>query len=170
MCDTCQLPIEGKSISALGKNYHPDHFVCGICQKPITESPFHQKDGKPLCYKDFAATCPQCAQCEQPITDKVITALGKQWHEDHFLCDMCKIALGAAEFHEREGKAVCQECFRCKVADKCKACGEPIEASATIALDAKWHPDCFKCTTCGKVILSAQFKVNQQGFPLCDAC
>ncbi|XP_017777654.1 PREDICTED: transforming growth factor beta-1-induced transcript 1 protein-like [Nicrophorus vespilloides] len=169
-CDTCKLPIVGKSINALGKTYHPDHFVCGKCNKPITESPFHQRDGKPLCDADFTESCPKCAACNKPITDKIVTAMDKQWHENHFVCALCNGALLGQEFHQKEGKPICQICYRGKVADKCNGCGEPIETCATIALNAKWHPDCFKCKTCGKAISTTKFKVDSKGFPMCESC
>lgn len=146
ICDTCNQPIEGKSVSALGKNYHPEHFVCNICKKPITNSTFHEIDGKPVCDADFEATCPICATCSKPILKNSLIAMEKYYHPEHFVCSLCKTQITSKEYHNRDGAPVCNACFLEKVADKCKGCGEPIPTRATVALNAKWHPECFKCS------------------------
>jgi hypothetical protein len=31
-----------------------------------------------------------CGACRRPIEDRVVNALGKQWHVDHFVCAKCE--------------------------------------------------------------------------------
>ena len=33
---------------------------------------------------------PICGACRRPIEDRVVTALGKQWHVEHFVCGKCE--------------------------------------------------------------------------------
>lgn len=72
--------------------------------------------------------------------------MGADWHEDHFVCGGCKTKLIGTKFMEIENAPYCQKCYTEKFADKCKACGKPIVTQAVIALDAKWHQLCFKCS------------------------
>lgn len=34
-CEMCQEPIVGRLVKAVGKTYHPDHFVCEYCSQPF---------------------------------------------------------------------------------------------------------------------------------------
>lgn len=169
-CDHCKKPIEGKCINALGKAYHPMHFVCDKCKKPITDNEFQQKDGKPLCMKDYEDMLPKCHGCNKVIREKVIKGMGKEWHEEHFVCNLCKEKLIGQSYVERKGRPICEKCFNTNIADKCKACEKIIDGPATVALDAKWHPDCFKCKKCKNPIKCEKIKVDTDGMPICDKC
>lgn len=54
LCASCQKPIVGRCLNAVGKKFHPEHFVCAFCKKQLanangTPSTFKDKDGKPFC-------------------------------------------------------------------------------------------------------------------------
>lgn len=72
--------------------------------------------------------------------------MGVNWHEDHFLCKDCKCKLIGTQFMEIEGVPYCQKCYLSKHASRCKGCSKPIADKAIIALDAKWHQMCFRCS------------------------
>ena len=145
-CATCKKPIVGKVLSALDKKYHPEHFVCLKCKLPITDDKFQQHEGEPVCEADYARFfLKKCFACKLPIKGKVIKALDHDWHEDHFVCSSCKNPLAGQTFREREKQPVCLKCFEEKFADKCKGCTKAIMDKAVIALNAKWHQDCFTC-------------------------
>lgn len=77
---------------------------------------------------------------------KVVKAMGKTWHEDHFVCGgPCKKPMSGTPFFEREGKPYCKADFEKLFAAKCEGCKNPITENTVIALNAKWHKDCFKC-------------------------
>lgn len=72
--------------------------------------------------------------------------MGKSWHEDHFVCGgPCKKPMSGTPFFEREGKPYCKSDFEKLFASKCERCTKPITENAVIALNAKWHKDCFLC-------------------------
>jgi hypothetical protein len=47
VCAACRKPIVGRSMSALNRVWHPEHFVCAHCHEPFGESNFWEKDGLP---------------------------------------------------------------------------------------------------------------------------
>ena len=47
--------------------------------------------------------CPKCAHCDQPVSDRCITALGKKWHPEHFICCQCLKPFPNGSFFERDG-------------------------------------------------------------------
>ncbi len=53
ICPTCGEPVIGVHIQALRHMYHPGHFICVACRKPIQSRSFHTHEGKPYCKEDF---------------------------------------------------------------------------------------------------------------------
>lgn len=92
-CSFCHQAIFDKYTTALGKHWHPDHFVCTHCRKPIGEN-FHEHGGKPYCVTHHLELfCPKCAYCNKPITAGSIDALEKSWHQDCLVCVVCHQSL-----------------------------------------------------------------------------
>lgn len=55
-------------VTALGKVWHPEHFVCSECETELGSRNFFEKDGRPYCESDyFTLFSPHCAQCNKPI-------------------------------------------------------------------------------------------------------
>ncbi|CAG8510322.1 10160_t:CDS:2, partial [Acaulospora colombiana] len=52
-CGSCNTPIEGQCINALGKYWHPGHFFCRECGNPFESGGFMVHDGFPYCEKDW---------------------------------------------------------------------------------------------------------------------
>lgn len=50
VCAACRKPIVGRSMSALNRVWHPEHFVCAHCNEPFGESNFWEKDNLPYWY------------------------------------------------------------------------------------------------------------------------
>ncbi|KRX20033.1 Cytosolic purine 5'-nucleotidase, partial [Trichinella nelsoni] len=85
-CAYCNTPIKEKCIAALDQTWHPEHFYCAKCGRPIGEEIFHEKDGRAFCHKDyFTNFTPTCHGCKRPITGHYITALNCEWHSDCFV-------------------------------------------------------------------------------------
>ena len=47
ICSFCHKPIIGRSFTAMGRVWHPEHFVCFHCKEPFHGSTFMEKDGNP---------------------------------------------------------------------------------------------------------------------------
>ena len=90
-CRSCKTPIEGEVVVACGGEWHVGHFFCAECGDPFDSStPFVEKNGYAWCVdchcKKFSG---KCAGCKRPVTDMVVKALGKEWHEGCFCCKVC---------------------------------------------------------------------------------
>ncbi|XP_058567697.1 transforming growth factor beta-1-induced transcript 1 protein isoform X4 [Neofelis nebulosa] len=90
LCGSCNKPIAGQVVTALGRTWHPEHFICGGCSMSLGGSSFFEKDGAPFCPECyFERFSPRCGLCNQPIRHKMVTALGTHWHPEHFCCVSC---------------------------------------------------------------------------------
>ncbi|MCJ1382171.1 hypothetical protein MMC17_005283 [Xylographa soralifera] len=110
-CRSCKTPIEGEVVIACGGEWHVGHFFCAECGDPFDAStPFVEKDGFAWCVdchsRRFSG---KCAGCRKPITDMVVKALGKEWHERCFSCKECGGEFKDGKFFTRDGseKPVC---------------------------------------------------------------
>uniref|UniRef100_A0A668ARL5 Transforming growth factor beta-1-induced transcript 1 protein n=1 Tax=Myripristis murdjan TaxID=586833 RepID=A0A668ARL5_9TELE len=168
-CSACQKPVVGQVVTALGKVWHPEHFVCTECETELGSRNFFEKDGRPYCESDyFTLFSPHCAHCNKPILNKMVTALDKNWHPECFCCVKCSRAFGEEGFHDREGQQYCQQCFLTLFASRCQGCSQPILENYISALNSLWHPQCFVCRECYSPFVNGSF-FEHEGQPLCEA-
>jgi paxillin len=120
-CSVCDQSITSEVISALGTTFHQHCFKCASegCETSLLESgSFYDYNGKPYCERHFHVLRGSlCATCEQPIVGKCLSALGKKFHLDHFVCVHCKKKLtvnsgssAVPAFKERQGQPYCIPC------------------------------------------------------------
>ncbi|XP_055844772.1 transforming growth factor beta-1-induced transcript 1 protein [Episyrphus balteatus] len=171
ICHKCNEAISQRIVTALGKSWHPEHFACRECGKPIAESTFNIHEDEPVCSDCFVQKYSgTCFACKRPITEKTIKALGNTWHEDCFICNgPCNGSLVGTSFYERDGKAYCKSDYEQLFAAKCAGCSKSITDNAIIALNVKWHKDCFKCKKCENPISASTFAVEDNK-PVCTSC
>uniref|UniRef100_A0A3Q2Z3F6 Transforming growth factor beta-1-induced transcript 1 protein n=1 Tax=Hippocampus comes TaxID=109280 RepID=A0A3Q2Z3F6_HIPCM len=168
-CSACQKPVVGQVVTALGKVWHPEHFVCTECETELGSRNFFEKDGRPYCESDyFTLFSPHCAHCNKPILNKMVTALDKNWHPECFCCVKCGSTFGDEGFHDREGQQYCQQCFLTLFASRCQGCSQPILENYISALNSLWHPQCFVCRECYSPFVNGSF-FEHEGKPLCEA-
>uniref|UniRef100_H2ZMC5 LIM zinc-binding domain-containing protein n=1 Tax=Ciona savignyi TaxID=51511 RepID=H2ZMC5_CIOSA len=168
ICGACGKPVMGEVTTALGKVWHPEHFVCVVCDNDIGTKTFFERDGKPYCEKDYHKLfSPTCAYCVQPVLGQCVTALNKTWHPEHFFCAMCSNFFGDEGFHEYEGKPYCRADYYNMFAPKCGGCMKPILSNYISALNAQWHPECFVCRECLAPFTNASF-FELDGQPYCE--
>ncbi|PWA16669.1 hypothetical protein CCH79_00017485, partial [Gambusia affinis] len=156
-------------VTALGKVWHPEHFVCTECETELGSRNFFEKDGRPYCESDyFTLFSPHCANCSKPILNKMVTALDKNWHPECFCCVKCSRTFGDEGFHDRDNQQYCQQCFLTLFASRCQGCSEPILENYISALNSLWHPQCFVCRECYSPFVNGSF-FEHEGKPLCEA-
>ncbi|CAG01877.1 unnamed protein product, partial [Tetraodon nigroviridis] len=169
VCGACKKPIVGQVVTAMGRTWHPEHFVCTHCQEEIGSKNFFERDGQPYCEKDYHNLfSPRCQYCNGPILDKVVTALDKTWHPEHFFCAQCGSFFGAEGFHEKDGKAYCRKDYFDMFAPKCGGCARAILENYISALNSLWHPECFVCRECFTPFVNGSF-FDHDGQPYCEA-
>lgn len=57
-------------VTAMGGFWHPEHFLCSACGKPVASSRFYEYNGAPYhlgCYARYVA--PGCAFCGKPLAE-----------------------------------------------------------------------------------------------------
>ncbi|KAM7401812.1 hypothetical protein PAMP_017091 [Pampus punctatissimus] len=169
VCGACKKPIVGQVVTAMGRTWHPEHFVCTHCQEEIGSRNFFERDGQPYCEKDYHSLfSPRCHYCNGPILDKVVTALDKTWHPEHFFCAQCGAFFGPEGFHEKDGKAYCRKDYFDMFAPKCGGCAHAILENYISALNSLWHPECFVCRECFTPFVNGSF-FDHEGQPYCEA-
>ncbi|XP_043415887.1 transforming growth factor beta-1-induced transcript 1 protein isoform X3 [Prionailurus bengalensis] len=67
-----------------------------------------------------------CGSCNKPIAGQVVTALGRTWHPEHFICGGCSMSLGGSSFFEKDGAPFCPECYFERFSPRCGLCNQPI--------------------------------------------
>ncbi|XP_029005103.1 leupaxin isoform X2 [Betta splendens] len=166
-CASCNKCIVGKMITALGKVWHPEHFVCAVCKMELSTAGFFEREGRPYCHKDYHQLfSPRCAYCKGPILQNILTALDQTWHPEHFFCTHCGCLFGPEGFLERDGKPYCCTDFYQLFAPKCSGCGESVRENYLTAANGTWHPECFVCADCLKPFTDGCF-MEMDGRPLC---
>ncbi|XP_070502038.1 leupaxin isoform X2 [Chironomus tepperi] len=167
-CSGCEKPIVGQVITALGKQWHPEHFTCNHCNQELGTRNFFERDGNPYCEADYHNLfSPRCSYCNGPILDKCVTALDKTWHTEHFFCAQCGQQFGDEGFHERDGKPYCRKDYFDMFAPRCAGCNQAIMENYISALNSQFHPDCFVCRDCRQPFYGGSF-FDHEGMPYCE--
>lgn len=113
ICGACRRPIEERVVTALGKHFHVEHFVCAKCEKPFYGNRHYEKKGLAYCeihYHQLFGNL--CFVCNQVIAGDVFTALNKAWCVHHFACSVCDTKMSQkTKFYEFDLKPVCKKCF-----------------------------------------------------------
>ena len=96
-CAGCGLIMDPMSmVHACDKDWHSACFVCGVCARPLGNSPFIVKGGLPYhkaCH--VTASVAKCAKCTAPIVGAFVTADGVKYHKACFTCTTCSSTLEA---------------------------------------------------------------------------
>ncbi|XP_033121145.1 LIM and senescent cell antigen-like-containing domain protein 2 [Anneissia japonica] len=113
ICSACHRPIEERIVTALGKQWHVEHFVCAVCEKPFLGHKHYERKGKAYCETHFNTLFGNiCFHCNKAITGEVMCTMNKSWCEEHFFCSCCETLMNArSKFIEFDLKPVCKKCY-----------------------------------------------------------
>lgn len=150
-CAGCGKQIKSKSLTIDGYNYHPEHFLCAECKKPIQGT--FTKFNSVYFHQECAAlkTGLLCAYCKKSLEDQFITWEQNVYHSD---------------------------CFKNFVVPKCIICDKPIEGEYLVNVyDEKFHTlhakECKACDNCGRFVCDASVFSGQlfsDGRVACKTC
>ncbi|XP_066881898.1 LIM and senescent cell antigen-like-containing domain protein 2 isoform X2 [Kogia breviceps] len=170
ICQRCHLVIDEQPLMFRNDAYHPDHFSCTHCGKELTAEarelkgelyclPCHDKMGVPI-----------CGACRRPIEGRVVNALGKQWHVEHFVCAKCEKPFLGHRHYEKKGLAYCETHYNQLFGDVCYTCSHVIEGDVVSALNKAWCVHCFSCSTCNSRLTLKNKFVEFDMKPVCKRC
>ena len=136
ICGACRRPIEERVVTALGKHWHVEHFVCAKCEKPFLGHRHYEKKGLAYCETHYHQLFGNlCFVCNQVISGdgksavafiiinrnlywnfflvfSVFTALNKAWCVHHFACAYCDQKMNQkTKFFEFDLKPACKKCY-----------------------------------------------------------
>ncbi|HLG75302.1 MAG TPA: protein DA1 [Ktedonobacteraceae bacterium] len=117
VCKGCGRPIYGHYLTALGATWHPEHFVCAACGRPITAASFQMHQGAPYhveCYNQRIA--PRCAYCGKPLVGEYLvdhrgTRYCKEHQGQYPTCSFCGRLVPP---HDQERGAESIRCAVCR--------------------------------------------------------
>uniref|UniRef100_A0A8C9DFQ0 Actin-binding LIM protein 2 n=1 Tax=Prolemur simus TaxID=1328070 RepID=A0A8C9DFQ0_PROSS len=180
LCNTCGNVCKGEVLRVQSKYFHIKCFVCKACGCDLAEGGFFVRQGEYICTLDYQRLYgTRCFSCDQFIEGEVVSALGKTYHPDCFVCAVCRLPFPPGDRVTFNGKeCMCQKCslptsvgssaHLSQGLRSCGGCGTEIKnGQALVALDKHWHLGCFKCKTCGK-LLNAEY-ISKDGLPYCEA-
>uniref|UniRef100_A0A6I8RLC3 Prickle planar cell polarity protein 2 n=1 Tax=Xenopus tropicalis TaxID=8364 RepID=A0A6I8RLC3_XENTR len=182
ICEQCGGQINGGDMAVFasraghGVCWHPQCFVCIICNELLVDLIYFYQDGKIYCGRHHAECLkPRCAACDEIIfADECTEAEGRHWHMKHFCCFECETVLGGQRYIMKEGRPYCCNCFESLYAEYCDTCAQHIGIDqGQMTYDGQhWHAteNCFCCAHCKKSLLGRPF-LPKQGQIFCSrAC
>nr|KAF6280115.1 actin binding LIM protein family member 2 [Pipistrellus kuhlii] len=180
LCTTCGSVCRGEVLRVQSKYFHLKCFVCKVCGCDLAEGGFFVRQGQHICTRDYQRLYgTRCFACDRFIEGEVVSALGRTYHPDCFVCAACRLPFPPGDRVTFNGKeCMCQKCSLPKSTGgsahlsqglwSCGGCGAEIKnGQSLVALDKHWHLGCFKCKTCGKE-LNAEY-ISKDGLPYCEA-
>lgn len=171
VCGHCHGQVRGPFITALGKIWCPQHFICTTpsCRRPLQDIGFVEERGQlycEYCFEQYLA--PPCSKCGGKIKGDCLKAIGKNFHPECFSCVYCSKQFGNSPFFLEDGNPYCDADWNELFTTKCFACGYPVEAGDrwVEALSNNYHSQCFNCTMCKKNLEGQSF-FAKGGRPFC---
>lgn len=77
---------------------------------------------------------PICGACRRPIEERVVTALGKNWHVEHFVCAKCEKPFLGHRHYEKRGLAYCETHYHQLFGNLCFVCNQVIAGDGKLIL------------------------------------
>jgi len=180
ICRKCSSRIDGDPLRFQGNTYHPYHFNCNGCGVELTSTAREVKARPGLSANKvnelYCLRChdkmniPICGACRRPIEERVVTAMGKHWHVDHFACAFCEKPFRGNMHYEKNGLAYCYYHFNQLFGALCYHCNGVVEGDIFSALGKSWCGHHFSCSCCNKPLgpKSKFFEVDLK--PVCKKC
>lgn len=172
ICGKCKKPIFGEYLNINGLKMHPEHYKCEACGKDFVNGDCHEYDGKFYCEEDYRKLLKNvCFGCRKPIAGRSLTAMGRVWHPEHFVCANCHEPFAGANFFEHEGKPYCDTCYAKHFAQVCAKCEKAIIGSALFALGKYWHHEHYLCHYCDAPLsVDGKTVLEWEGKAMCRRC
>ncbi|PRD30842.1 UNVERIFIED_CONTAM: LIM and senescent cell antigen-like-containing domain protein 2 [Trichonephila clavipes] len=183
-CGKCKNFVFGRVIKAMNNNWHPECFTCELCNTMLADQGFIKNAGRIELNADarevkgdlYCLRChdkmgiPICGACRRPIEERVVTALGKNWHVEHFVCAKCEKPFLGHRHYEKKGLAYCEIHYHQLFGNLCFVCNNVIGGDVFTALNKAWCVNHFACYVCDQKMSQKTkfFEVDLK--PVCKKC
>ncbi|XP_063292204.1 filamin-binding LIM protein 1 [Pelobates fuscus] len=109
-----------------------------------------------------------CAFCHKAILPNVaaIEAMKKQYHASCFTCRKCHRLLAGQLYYQKDGQPICDHCYK-ETLEKCAKCQALITHHIVRAMGNGYHPECFTCVVCNRMIADESFAVDEYNDVYC---
>ncbi|XP_054154072.1 LIM and senescent cell antigen-like-containing domain protein 1 [Oppia nitens] len=171
ICFKCHSIIdEGAPIKYKGEPYHPYHFNCKNCGQELNS------DARTIKEELYCLRChdkmgiPICGACHRPIEERIVTALGKNWHVEHFVCAKCEKPFLGHRHYEKKGLAYCETHYHQLFGNLCFVCNQVIQGDQVTALNKAWCVDHFQCSWCDTKLSQKSKFYDVDLKPCCKNC
>ncbi|XP_058459977.1 paxillin isoform X3 [Malaya genurostris] len=119
-CIKCKKIITSGGVTYKNEPWHRECFTCTHCQVSLAGQRFTSRDEKPYCAECFGELfAKRCTSCIKPITGiggtRFISFEDRHWHNDCFICAICKTSLVGRGFITDEQDVICPECAKQKL-------------------------------------------------------
>lgn len=171
VCRKCHTYIpEGEHIVYMGEPVHPWHYNCFSCDRELDHT-CRKRDTELYCLRCHDKLgIPICGACRRPVEERVVHALGKAWHVEHFVCAKCEKPFYGHRHYERQGLPYCETHYNELFGDLCFECNRAITGDVVNALNKCWCVQHFTCIGCN-VPLNVKSKFHEFDMqPLCKKC
>nr|XP_021336719.1 actin-binding LIM protein 3 isoform X3 [Danio rerio] len=179
-CFRCRELCKGEVVRVQHVHFHIKCFTCQVCGCDLAHSGFFQKSGEYICTSDYQRLYgTKCDSCGDFISGEVVSALGRTYHPQCFVCSVCRKPFPIGDRVTFSGKeCVCQQCsiklvnpnepIKIHGPSYCAGCKEEIkQGQSLLALEKQWHVSCFRCQTCG-LVLTGEY-ISKDGVPYCES-
>ncbi|KAK5135889.1 hypothetical protein LTR08_004539 [Meristemomyces frigidus] len=116
---------------------------------------------------------PNCRGCGKMIEGKSVKAadgrLTGRWHKACFTCRACEQPFTTADFYVIDNQPYCEQHYHEKNGSLCHGChrgieGQYLETISSGQTEKKFHPRCFTCCDCRKVLSDDYFEISGKVF------
>ncbi|XP_013382896.1 LIM and senescent cell antigen-like-containing domain protein 1 isoform X1 [Lingula anatina] len=170
VCHKCHAIIEEGFIRHKGEVFHPYHFNCTSCGIELNADA-REKSGDLFCLRCHDKMgIPICGACRRPIEERVVYALGKAWHVEHFVCAKCEKPFLGHRHYEKKGLAYCEVHYHQLFGNICFTCNNVIAGDVFSALNKSWCAHHFACSVCDKKMSQKTKFFEFDLKPVCTKC
>ncbi|CAG0915355.1 unnamed protein product [Notodromas monacha] len=180
MCYKCHQIIEDGPLKFRGELYHPYHFNCNACGIELTSDAREVASRPGYTSQDvnelYCLRChdkmgiPICGACHRPIEERVVTALGKNWHVEHFVCARCEKPFMGNRHYEKRGLAYCETHYHMLFGNLCYVCNQVIAGDVFTCMNKAWCADHFACFMCDQKLNTKSKFYEYDLKPACKKC
>ncbi|XP_019564007.3 LIM and senescent cell antigen-like-containing domain protein 1 isoform X1 [Aedes albopictus] len=180
MCNKCHGVIDDAPLRFRGEVYHGYHFNCTACGAELDSSAREVKNRTGYAANDmnelYCLRChdrmgiPICGACRRPIEERVVTALGKHWHVEHFVCAKCEKPFLGHRHYEKRGLAYCETHYHQLFGNLCFVCNQVIGGDVFTALNKAWCVHHFSCSICDTKMDQKSKFYEYDEKPVCKKC